>query len=46
MCDECQNLQKKISHYRGFLKQQFDALSTERIQKAIKELEQQKEAMH
>jgi hypothetical protein len=46
MCEQCQNLQKQIIHYRQFLKQRFDPLTEERIKAMIAELEQRKEAMH
>jgi hypothetical protein len=45
MCNQCDNLQKKISHYRDFL-DRFDPLTDERIRAQIEELEQRKEAMH
>jgi hypothetical protein len=46
MCEQCQNLQKQIIHYRQFLKQRFDPLTEERIEAMIAELEQRIEAMH
>ena len=46
MCEECVTLEKKIAHYRQFLKQRFDALTQERIEEAVKELESQKAALH
>jgi hypothetical protein len=46
MCEQCQNLQTQIIHYRQFLKQRFDPLTEERIKAMIAELEQRIEAMH
>ena len=46
MCEECRALEKKIEHYRQFLAQPFDPLTTERIKTAITDLEKQKDAMH
>jgi hypothetical protein len=46
MCEKCFILQKKITHYREFLKQRFDPQTEERIAETIKELEQQKAALH
>ena len=46
MCEQCQNLQKQIIHYRQFLNQRFDPLSEERIKAMIFELERRIEAMH
>jgi cell division protein ZapA (FtsZ GTPase activity inhibitor) len=46
MCDQCQQLEAKILHFRQFLRQRFDPLTEERIKAMIAELEQRKEAMH
>jgi hypothetical protein len=46
MCDRCQQLESKIQRYRRFVTQDLDALTVERIQELILELEQRKEAMH
>jgi hypothetical protein len=46
MCEQCQNLQKQIIHYRQFLKQRFDPLTEERIKALIAELELRKVAIH
>jgi hypothetical protein len=46
MCDECDKLAEKISHYRLFLNNRFDPLTEERIKALIAELERQKETMH
>jgi hypothetical protein len=46
MCDQCDKLEEKISHYRLFLTRGFDPLTEERIRALIANLEQQKERMH
>jgi hypothetical protein len=46
MCDKCEALQKKITRYREITEQALDPLTTERIKLLVKELEQQKTAMH
>lgn len=46
MCDECNDLDRRILHYRTFLKQRFDVLTEERIQELIADLEQEKTAKH
>jgi hypothetical protein len=42
MCEECFELEKKISHYRGFLTHRFDPLTEERIKQAVRDLEHRK----
>jgi hypothetical protein len=46
MCEECEKLDKRIGRYRVLAGQIFDPLTAERIKDLIKELEQQKEALH
>jgi hypothetical protein len=46
MCELCVKIEDQIRHYRTFLKQHFDALTTERIKESILELEQRKVAIH
>jgi hypothetical protein len=46
MCDQCDRLKEKISHYRVLLNQRFDAPTEERIKALIADLERQKETMH
>jgi len=46
MCDQCDQLQKQISHYRRFLSQRFDPLTEQRMKATIIELEQRKDAIH
>jgi len=46
MCDQCDKLQEKISHYRVFLTKGFDPLTQERIEALIADLQRQKETMH
>jgi hypothetical protein len=46
MCEQCQNLQKKIQHYRWFTAQGFDPLTIERIKAMIQELEQRLQVLH
>jgi hypothetical protein len=38
MCDQCGKLKEKISHYRVFLNQRFDALTEEQIKALIADL--------
>ena len=45
MCDQCDQLQKKISHFREFLGK-FDPLTDDRMKAMIVELERRKDAMH
>ena len=46
MCDECVDLDKTISRYRDINRNGFDPLTTERINKAIEEMEQRKLTLH
>jgi hypothetical protein len=46
MCEQCEHLEKKISHYRGFLRHPFDPLTRERIEGLIRELEERKAMLH
>jgi hypothetical protein len=46
MCEQCNEIANKISHYREFLKQPFDSLTVERIAALIRELEQRKALLH
>ena len=46
MCEKCQELDQKITHYRRFTKEPFDALTLERIKDLVSALEQQRGAMH
>jgi hypothetical protein len=46
MCEQCNEIANKISHYREFLKQPFDSLTVERIAALIRELEQRKAVLH
>jgi hypothetical protein len=41
MCDRCDKLEERISHYRLFLNQRFDPLTEERIRALIADLERQ-----
>ena len=45
MCEQCDQLQEKISHFREFLGR-FDLLTDERMKAMIVELERRKDAMH
>jgi hypothetical protein len=42
MCEKCNEIDKKISHYREFLKHPFDSVTVERIASLVRELEQRK----
>jgi hypothetical protein len=46
MCEECEKLQGKITHYCQLQKQKFDRLTEERMKQAIADLERRKKAMH
>jgi hypothetical protein len=46
MCKWCDELDDKISHYRGFLVYPFDSVTIERIDALILELEQRKGTLH
>jgi hypothetical protein len=46
MCDQCDKLQEKISHYRVFLTKGFDPLTHQRIEALIADLERRKETIH
>jgi hypothetical protein len=46
MCEECEKLQGKITHYRQLLKQRFDHLTEERMKQLIADLERRKKAIH
>jgi hypothetical protein len=46
MCEQCDELQRKIRQYRRFTKELLDALTLERIKAAIGDLEKRQEAMH
>jgi hypothetical protein len=45
MCEECEQLQKKIDRFRTFLNQ-FDPLTTKNMDQAVEALELQKAALH
>ena len=46
MCEECEKLRGKITHYSQLLKQRFDPLTEERMKQVIADLERRKKAMH
>jgi hypothetical protein len=46
MCEQCVELETKITHYRTFLRQGFDPLTEHRIKELIADLERQKHFMH
>ncbi len=46
MCNECDELEATIQHYRRFVTQGFDPLTVERINAFIKELERRKKDFH
>jgi hypothetical protein len=45
MCEQCKQFDAKIQRYRSFIAQGLDALTVERINGLILELQQQKEAL-
>jgi hypothetical protein len=46
MCEECEKLQGKITHYCQLQKQRFDPLTEERMKQVIADLERRKKMMH
>ena len=46
MCDRCDELDKKIEHYRKLVAQLPDPLTAERVGKLIETMEAQKVAFH
>jgi hypothetical protein len=46
MCAKCRELDQRIEHCYLFVRRGFDALTMERIQNLIAELEQQKKSLH
>jgi hypothetical protein len=46
MCDKCQELDKKIEHYRRIVSRITDQLTNERVEKLIEEMQAQKVALH
>ena len=46
MCDKCNEINKKIAHYRGFIGKLQDQLFHEGLAKLIAELEAQKDELH
>ncbi len=46
MCDKCQELDKKIEHYRSLVARVTDQLTNERVAKLIEEMQAQKAALH
>ena len=46
MCDKCEELEKKIEHYRQLAARVRDPLLTEGVDKLIEEMEAQKTAFH
>jgi hypothetical protein len=45
MCEQCKELDAKIHRYRGFVAHGLDALTIERINGLIQELQQRKETL-
>jgi hypothetical protein len=46
MCDKCQELDKKIEHYRRLMVRVTDQLTNEGLGKLIEEMQAQKAAYH
>jgi hypothetical protein len=46
MCDKCNQLDKKIEHYRNLIARVPDPLTVERVGELIKEMQAQKAALH
>jgi hypothetical protein len=45
MCKQCKELEAKIQRYRGFIVQGLDALTIERTNGLIQELQERKDAL-
>jgi hypothetical protein len=46
MCEKCEDFEKQIALYNRFLKQNFDALTLERLKAGLTELEKRKAELH
>ena len=46
MCDKCIELDKKIEHYERLASGMVDALTLERIRELVREMTEQKAALH
>ena len=46
MCDKCEQIETRIQRYLWFIAQGLDRITVERVQEAIRELEQRKDGMH
>ena len=46
MCEQCEKIRQKISHYRRFLGQRFDPLTEERVRALIADMEGRIEGLH
>jgi len=46
MCNECVELDKTIARYREIIRQALDALTSDRLNEAIAEMQQRKVALH
>jgi hypothetical protein len=46
MCEKCRDLDQKIERCNRYVRGGFDAMTMERLQALIAELEQQKKSLH
>jgi len=46
MCEKCEELERKIGHYRRFTIGALDALTIERINRLIEDLQRTQASMH
>ena len=46
MCEKCDELDKKIVHYRRFTTTAFDPLTTSRIHGLLNQMQAQRDAIH
>jgi hypothetical protein len=46
MCQHCEQLERKIHRFQLFLHNGFNLLTTRNIERAIKDMEQLKSALH
>jgi hypothetical protein len=46
MCDKCEEVNRKIEHYRILMSRIPDQLTNERVQKLIEDMQAEKAALH
>ena len=46
MCEKCEELDRKIRHYRRFTTYALDSLTMDRIRRLVEDLQQMRASMH